>query len=91
MLLIHPDNTVTSSSVNNCLTEEEFVCSHTARYFTAHVTPAIMDEYLFIISLHKSGCQSPTQPACCCLICIGRLRRRERNEVGLRVGDGGRW
>lgn len=91
MLLIHLDNTVTSCSVNNCPTEEEFVCSLTARHFPTHTTPPIMDEYLFIISVHKSGCQSPAHPACCCLICIGRLRRRKRNEVGLRVGDGGRW
>lgn len=85
MLLIHLDNTVTSCSVNNCPTEEEFVCSLTARHFPTHTTPPIMDEYLFIISVHKSGCQSPAHPARCCLICIGRLRRRERNEVGPRV------
>lgn len=63
----------------------------TARHFPTHTTPPIMDEYLFIISVHKSGCQSPAHPARRCLICIGRLRRRERNEVGLRVGDGGGW
>lgn len=91
MLLIHLDNTVTSCSVNNCPTEEEFVCSLTARHFPKHTTPPIMDEYLFIISVHKSGCQSPAHPVCCCLICMGRLRRRKHNEVGLRVGDGGRW
>lgn len=91
MLLIHLDNTVTSCSVNNCPTEEEFECSLIARHFPTHTTPPIMDEYLFIISVHKSGCQSPARPVCRCLICIGRLRRRERSEVGLRVGDGGRW
>lgn len=91
MLLIHLDNTVTSSSVKNCPTEEEFVCSLTARYSPTHATPPIMDEYLFIISVHKSGCQSPTQPAYRCLICIVRLRRRKRNKVCLYVGDGGRW
>lgn len=50
-----------------------------------------MDGYLFIISVHTSGCQLRTHPARCCLICIGRLRRRKRNELGLRVGDGGCW
>lgn len=50
-----------------------------------------MDEYLLIISLHKSGCQAPALPVCCRLICIGRLRCRKRSEVGPRVGDGGRW
>lgn len=59
MLLIHLDNTVTSCAVSNCSTEEEFVCTFTARHFLNHVTPPIMDEYLFIISIHKSGCQSP--------------------------------
>lgn len=50
-----------------------------------------MDEYLLIISKHKSGCQAPARPVCCRLICIGRLRCRKRSEVGPRVGDGGRW
>lgn len=91
MLLTHLDNTVTSCSVNNCSTEEEFECSPIARHFPTHTALPIMDEYLFIILVHKSGCQSPARPVCCCLICIGRLRCRKRYEVGLRVGDGGRW
>lgn len=88
MLLIHLDNTVTSCSVNNCPTEEEFVCSLTARHFPTHAAPPVMDEYLFIISVHKSSCQSPAHPACRCLICMGRLRRRKRNEVGCVVMEG---
>ncbi len=91
MLLIHLDNTATSCSVNNRPTEEEFGRSLTASHFPTHTSPPIMDEYLFIISIHKSGCQSPAHPACRCLICIGRLRCREHNEVGLCGGDGGRW
>lgn len=88
IVLIHPDNTVTSCSVNNCPGKEDFLCSLIARHFPMQATAPIMDEYLFIISVHKSGCQSPAH---CFLICIGRLRRRKRNKVGLRVGDGGRW
>lgn len=91
MLLIHLDNTVTSCAVSNCAAEVEFVCCLTAGHFSTHTTPPIMDDYLFIISIHKSTCQSPTLPMRCCLICIGRLRRPEHNEFSLRVGDGGLW
>lgn len=40
-----------------------------------------MDDYMLIISVHRSGCQSPAHPARCYLIYIGRLRRREGNEA----------
>lgn len=50
--------------------------------------PLKMDQYLFIISMHKSQCQLTRLPG---LICIGRLRRRKHNERKRNEMVVGRW
>lgn len=91
MLLIHLDNSVTSCSVNNRPNSRR-VCMQPHCQALLDACNRTHNGWIFVYNFCTQVWLSvPCSLARCRLICIGRLRRREHNELGLRVGDGGRW